>query len=107
MGHYWRPDDPYELTEALSGDWANILESVPRQAIERACEAYMAENRYRPTPADILNLAHKFIPRTPIHEITGKKPEEKFVRQPWTPERQAKHDELMARFRESVKPTKG
>lgn len=61
LGHYWREDDPTELTAALAKDWADLLEGYPRAAIEDACKSYLRDQpRRKPTPGDICNRAAAF-----------------------------------------------
>lgn len=64
LSHYWRDDDPSELTEAIARDWADILEGLPQDAIGRACMAYLRnEPRRKPSPGAIYALAREFIPK--------------------------------------------
>lgn len=50
------------LQHAVGSDWANILGSMPRQAIEAACMSYASTpTRARPTPGQILELAQETI----------------------------------------------
>ena len=63
LGHYFRPDDPVESTAAIGRDWANVLEALPQEYIERACVAYLrAKPRKKPTPGDIYQRARALIP---------------------------------------------
>lgn len=64
LSHYWRDDDPSELTEAIARDWADILEGMSQDAISKACTAYLRnEPRRKPTPGAIYELAREFTPR--------------------------------------------
>lgn len=67
LSHYWREDDPSELTEAIARDWADILEGMPQDAIHAACLRYMRdEPRRKPTPGAIYALARDAIPKPRI-----------------------------------------
>lgn len=67
LSHYWREDDPSELTAAIARDWADILEGIPQDALSKACTAYLRnEPRRKPTPGAIYALAREFIPRPAI-----------------------------------------
>lgn len=64
LSHYWRDDDPSELTEAIARDWADILEGVPQAAIASACMKYLREEpRRKPTPGAIYKMARDAMPR--------------------------------------------
>ena len=66
LNHYWREDDPAEMTAAIGADWADVLEGLPQDAIQKACVRYMRENSYKPKPADIYQLAREFMPRPAV-----------------------------------------
>ena len=59
MSHYYREDDTIALNAALGDDWADVLQGQTREFIQVACLQYMAENKYKPTPAHILELCYK------------------------------------------------
>lgn len=64
LSHYWRDDDPAELTGAIGQDWADALEGLPQEFIQRACVAYLRdEPRRKPTPGAIYQLARSFMPK--------------------------------------------
>ncbi len=64
LSHYWRPDDPVELTAAIGKDWADVLEGLPQDAIQRAAIRFQQENqKAKPTPAAIYALAVASLPR--------------------------------------------
>ncbi len=64
LSHYWRADDPVELTAALGQDWADVLEGMPRDAIQTAAIRWMRENPNRkPTPGHIYDLARESLPK--------------------------------------------
>lgn len=63
LSHYWRDDDPVELTAAIGQDWADVLEGIPQDVIQRACIRYQRENeRKKPTPGAIYQLCRKSMP---------------------------------------------
>jgi len=68
LSHYWRADDPVELTAAIGKDWADVLEGMPRDAIQKAAIQFQRdEPRRKPTPAAIYALAKIFVPKpTPV-----------------------------------------
>lgn len=69
LSHYWRDDDPVELTGALGKDWADVLEGLPKDAIQSAAVKYLRENpRKRPTPGAIYEMAREFLPRRPVRK---------------------------------------
>ena len=62
LSHFWREDDPVELTAALGKDWADVLEGLPQEAIEKARLNYLKYETKKPTPAAIYRMAQKFVP---------------------------------------------
>lgn len=64
LSHYWRDDDPVELTAAIGADWADVLEGIPQEYIQRACIQYQRdEPRRKPTPGAIYDIARRMIPK--------------------------------------------
>lgn len=64
LSHYWRDDDPVELTAAIGRDWADVLEGLPRDVIQRACIQYQRdEPRRKPTPGAIYQVARALMPK--------------------------------------------
>lgn len=64
LSHYWRDDDPVELTAAIGADWADVLEGLPQEYIQRACIRYQREEpRRKPTPGAIYDLAKRIMPQ--------------------------------------------
>lgn len=64
LGHYWRDDDPVELTAAIGRDWADVLEGIPQEYVQRACIQYQREEpRRKPTPGAIYERAAKMMPK--------------------------------------------
>lgn len=75
LSHYWRPDDPVELTAAIGKDWADVLEGLPQAAIARAAIRFQQENpRAKPTPAAIYALALEAIPKPKLVAPAPKEP---------------------------------
>ena len=67
LSHYWREDDPTELTAAIGADWADVLEGFPQHILQKACIRYQRENpRRKPTPGAIYDLAMKLMPKPQI-----------------------------------------
>jgi hypothetical protein len=63
LRHYWRDDDPAELTAAIARDWADVLEGLPQEYIQKAAIRFQQENEKRkPTPAGIYKLARDLMP---------------------------------------------
>lgn len=64
LSHYWRDDDPLELTAALGRDWADVLEGLPQDFIQLACIQYQREEpRRRPTPGAVYQIASQLMKR--------------------------------------------
>lgn len=64
LNHYWREDDPAEMTGAIGADWADVLEGLPQDAIQKACIKYQRdEPRRKPTPGAIYQIARELMPR--------------------------------------------
>ena len=62
LAHYWMPDMPERMQEAVARDWTDVLGHLPREAIEAACRDYLArDRRTRPVPGEILALAETHI----------------------------------------------
>lgn len=67
LGHYWREDDPVELTGAIARDWAEILQGLPADVIQGAVMRYLRdEPRRKPTPGAIYAIALDMVPRPKI-----------------------------------------
>lgn len=87
LSHYWRDDDDEALTAAIAGDWADVLEGLPQDAIAKACIQYQRdEPRRKPTPGAIYQLARGFMPKPSF--VPRSEPEQK-VEPRMTPERAA------------------
>lgn len=70
LSHYWRDDDPSELTEAIARDWADILEGLTQDAIAAACMRYLRdEPKRKPTPGAIYRLALAAMPRPVVVRV--------------------------------------
>lgn len=67
LSHYWRDDDDEMLTAAIAADWAEVLEGLPQDAIQKACIKYQRqEGRRKPTPGTIYAMARDFMPKLRI-----------------------------------------
>lgn len=67
LNHYWREDDPADLSGALGKDWADVLEGLPQDAIQKACIKYQRdEPRRKPTPGAIYQIAREMMPRPAV-----------------------------------------
>lgn len=67
LSHYWREDDPVELTAAIGADWAEVLEGIPQEYIHRACIQYLRdEPRRKPAPGVIYSAAKSLMPRPQV-----------------------------------------
>lgn len=63
LSHYWRDDDDEALTGAIAADWADVLEGLPAEYIQKACIRYQQEEpRRKPTPGAIYQLARSMMP---------------------------------------------
>lgn len=63
LGHYWREDDDPALLAAMGKDWADVLEGLPQEFIQRACIQYQRdEPRKKPTPGAIYQIARALMP---------------------------------------------
>lgn len=63
LGHYWREDDDPALLAAMGKDWADVLEGLPQEYIQRACVAYLREETRKPKPCDIYERARQMMPK--------------------------------------------
>jgi len=63
LSHYWRDDDPVELTAAIGRDWADVLEGLPQEYIQRAAIRFQQQNgKRKPTPSAIYEIARDLMP---------------------------------------------
>lgn len=78
LSHYWRDDDPVELTAAIGQDWADVLEGIPQDIIQRACINYQREYpRRKPTPGAVYEIAKRMMPAPPpvrINHLSDMRP---------------------------------
>lgn len=103
LSHYWREDDPVELTGAIGKDWADVLEGLPRDAIQAACLRYMRdEPRRKPTPGAIYAMAHESMPKPRV--VFNRAPEP--IQEPERISRE-RAAEIMAEVGFAVKKMKG
>jgi hypothetical protein len=64
LAHYWREDDDPALLAAMGKDWADVLEGLPQEIIQRACIQYQRdEPRRKPTPGAVYEIAMQLMPR--------------------------------------------
>lgn len=67
LAHYWREDDDPALLAAIGKDWADVLEGLPQEYVQRACIQYQRdEPRKRPTPGAIYQIARALMPKPEI-----------------------------------------
>lgn len=64
-----------ELTAAIGADWADVIEGLPQDFIQRACVKYMRdEPRRKPTPGAIYQIALEDMPKpelAPMRKTTA------------------------------------
>lgn len=103
LSHYWRDDDPVELTAAIGQDWADVLEGLPQDVIQRACIRYQREEaRRKPTPGAIYAIARDLMPRPTVVNSRPETAEEKraylegAARDRVNPERKAAAEAIIA-----------
>ena len=104
LSHYWREDDDPALLAAIGKDWADVLEGIPQEYVQRACVQYQRdEPRRKPTPGAIYQIARALMPRP---EIVMRQPSVMIEAPPLTQaqreeadrklaERKARADEIM------------
>lgn len=64
LSHYWREDDDPALLAAMGKDWADVLEGIPQEYIQRACIQYQRdEPRRKPTPGAVYQIARALMPK--------------------------------------------
>lgn len=63
LNHYWREDDPVEMSAAIARDWADVLEGLPQEYIQKAAIRFQQQSGNRkPTPAAIYAMARDLMP---------------------------------------------
>lgn len=63
LNHYWREDDPVEMSAAIARDWADVLEGLPQEYIQRAVIRFQQTSGNRkPTPGAIYALTRDLMP---------------------------------------------
>lgn len=50
---HFHNDFPEQILKEQANDWVSALRPYPRDEVQAACRAYLAENQYRPAPGDI------------------------------------------------------
>lgn len=72
LSHYWRDDDEDMLSAAIAKDWADVLEGLPQNYIDRACIRYLREEpKRKPTPGAIYALAVEMMPRPSLVRVAA------------------------------------
>lgn len=100
LSHYYRPDDPVELTAAIGQDWADVLQALPQELIQRACIEYLRDSpRNRPSPGAIYQRAAAMLPKQrPEYRKSTRAEAARYIASVGTvnPERQAQARAIMA-----------
>ena len=63
LTHYYMPDLPEEIREAQANDWFEDLAEFGPGVVEVACRQWRRMESWRPTPADIRDLANRELRR--------------------------------------------
>lgn len=64
LAHYWRDDEDPAMLAAIGKDWADVLEGIPQEYIQRACIQYQRdEPRKKPTPGAVYQIAVALMPK--------------------------------------------
>ena len=72
LSHYWREDDDPALLAAIGKDWADVLEGLPQDVIQKACVQYQRdEPRRKPTPGAVYEIALRLMPRPSVVSSGG------------------------------------
>lgn len=80
LSHFYRPDIPEEVAEAVMMDWISALRNTPKDAIQAGCASYLSSaTTTRPTPGVILDLAHKWIAEQGLAPKSQPEPERQRV----------------------------
>lgn len=67
LSHYWREEDDPALMAAMGKDWADVLEGIPQEYIQKACVQYQRdEPRRKPTPGAVYEIARALMPKPRI-----------------------------------------
>lgn len=67
LAHYWRDDEDPAMLAAIGKDWADVLEGIPQEYIQRACIQYQRdEPRKKPTPGAVYQIARALMPKPEI-----------------------------------------
>jgi hypothetical protein len=99
LSHYWREDDDPALLAAIGKDWADVLEGIPQEYIQRACIQYQRdEPRRKPTPGAVYQIARALMPRPKVVSAPqAALPASPSMTDEQLEERKARADEIMAR----------
>jgi hypothetical protein len=69
LAHYWRDDEDPAMLAAIGKDWADVLEGIPQEYVQRACVQYQRdEPRKKPTPGAIYQIARAMMPKPRVAE---------------------------------------
>ena len=70
LNHFWRPDDPVAVEEALLRDWVEVIKDFRTDEVNAACRAYLAHPErtesgrpIRPGPWTIVAIIERNRPR--------------------------------------------
>jgi hypothetical protein len=88
---YWADDVSDRLDAAIGKWWADDLESFPKPVIEAAINDWRRSQTKRPTPADMIQLCGRHMPKP--RPVLVQMPE----RGPMTPEGKARIEEMIGR----------
>jgi hypothetical protein len=88
---YWRDVASERLDEAQGRWWADDLEAFPQTVIEAAINDWRRSQTKRPTPADMIQLCGRHMPKS--RPVLVQMPE----REPMTPEGKARIEEMIGR----------
>ncbi len=99
LAHYWREDDDPALLAAIGKDWADVLEGIPQEYIQKACIQYQRdEPRKRPTPGAVYAIARALMPKPEVvRPVLNYQPPE------LTPEEMEQRDAKLAERREAAR----
>jgi len=63
MAHYWTPQMPANLQEAVAVDWGHALKELPWTVVDMTAQEWAKTKERRPTPAAFLKMSEQFIKR--------------------------------------------
>lgn len=81
LNHFWRPDDPVEVEEALIRDWVEVLKDYPSAEVNAACRDYLAHPErteagrpVRPIPGTIVRIIERDRSRAAMARLATQRP---------------------------------